>query len=140
MRAATLKVAAGIGTAAVCAASAALVAGDPKPASAPLKPPTGAAPSAPPTSALSIPSSCVPRHGPTLSAAEVQVVTQLAQAKTAAARRTILQSLPADERQQVTAFVAARRAQNLCRSSGAQVNPSVGSSPDIAPVTNTYVS
>ncbi len=142
MRTGTLKVAAGVGTAAVCAVSAALVTSNPKPASAPLKPPTGTAPKPAPqaTSGLNIPPSCTPRSGPTLTAAELQVIGQLSQAKTAAGRRAILRSVPADERQQITAFLVSRRAQNVCRSSGAQITPSTGSPPDVGPITNTYVS
>ena len=145
-----LKAATGVATALICGAAAALVARDPRPADAPLQPPANNTPS--PTASTSDPGlviepSCNNGRGAApsnLTEAERDVVRQLQGATTASARRAILNTLPADERQQVTGYLASRNHNGHCTGGAANselVEPSVVASSGSEPaITNTYVS
>lgn len=139
-----LKLASGIGAVAVCAVSGLLVATDPKPVGAPLRPPMhGASPN---VAALLIPPSCTPSEA--IDPALFIVVQQLNQATTASARRTILASLSATQRLEVEAYIQSSRrtgtgANPTCDSTGAAgvIAPSVVEAPaSTQPLINTYVS
>ena len=146
-----LKAVTGVATAVICGAAAALVARDPRPADAPLQPPTKntSSPIAASTSdpGLVIEPSCNKGRGAApsnLTAAERDVIHQMQAATTAAARRAILSALPADERQQVTAYLDSRNRNGRCAGGAAnsdRVEPSVVASSGSEPaISNTYVS
>ncbi|HEY6379882.1 MAG TPA: hypothetical protein VI316_11955 [Candidatus Dormibacteraeota bacterium] len=132
-----LKLAAGLGTAAVIGVSAAVVAADAKPAGAPLKPPVNgvSAAAAQPNElasagTLSIPVTPVCQRSasgsgvaaaaatarPTTAAAAAldpavaAALQQLKTATTAQQRQAVMAALTPDQRMQVTAYVAAHRA------------------------------
>jgi hypothetical protein len=150
-----LKALSAVGAVAVCSASGVLVAGDPKPPTAPLRPPvSGASSSAP---ALVIPPSCggagVATGGSmaALDPSLVPIVQQLGQATTAGERRAILGSLTPSQRLEVEAYVRGLRrsasdAPGGCAGSGGiaaggSIAPSVVEAPAPAqPLINTYVS
>ena len=139
-----LKLASGIGAVAVCGVSGLLVATDPKPGTAPLRPPvSGASPNA---AALLIPPTC--NTSGALDPALLTVVQQLHQATTASARRTILASLSASQRLEVEAYLQSLRRSATgtttpCDSTGTSdpIAPSVIEAPaSTQPLINTYVS
>jgi hypothetical protein len=125
-----LKLAGGLGTAAVIGASAVAVAADTRPGGAPLKPPVASGgaqastaaptPSAGGDPALVIPITPVCQKGGSgattaapaaLDPAVAAAVTQLRAATTQPDRQRILATLTADQRMQVTALIAAQRPQ-----------------------------
>ncbi|MGD0195011.1 MAG: hypothetical protein ABSC35_09150 [Candidatus Dormibacteria bacterium] len=139
-----LKVMSGVGAVVVCAVSGVLVAIDPKPATAPLRPPIGEP--SPASSLLVIPQSC---GGATLDPALLPVVEQLRAARSAAARRLILAPLSASQRLDVEAYVRslARNASDTTghcdetAGQGGTISPSVvDAPPSTQPLINTYVS
>jgi hypothetical protein len=140
----SLKLASGIGAVAVCGVSGLLVATDPKPGTAPLRPPvSGASPNA---AALLIPPTC--NTSGALDPALLTVVQQLHQATTASARRTILASLSASQRLEVEAYLQSLRRSATgtttpCDGTGTSdpIAPSVIEAPaSTQPLINTYVS
>jgi hypothetical protein len=139
-----LKVASGIGAVAVCGVSGLLVATDPKPATAPLRPPVNDVSSN--AAALVIPTTCGTTG--TLDPALQSVVQQLSQATTAAARRTALAPLTASQRLKVEAYLqslhrSSAGATPTCDSTGTPgvIAPSVVEAPaSTQPLINTYVS
>jgi hypothetical protein len=151
-----LKVISGAGALAICGVSGVLVAIDPKPATAPLRPALiGVLSSTPP--ALLIPPSCDQigaRSGgesPTLDPSLLPLVAEMQAAMTAAERRAILASLTADQRLQIEAYVrAVHRKDAACASEAdgsgsgaarATIAPSVVDAPPSGqPLINTYVS
>jgi hypothetical protein len=162
---ARLRMAAGAGTALVVGASAWLVAGEPKPAAAPLRPRVALAATAPSTAPLTIPASCgqvslggrsastgvISGTSPaSLSMAAQQALGELASATSKAAQRQILGGLSASDRQAVTAYLRSRAGSGGggagCPSptagaaAGSEISPSVGTGGPITPVVNTYVS
>ncbi len=142
-----LKAISGAGAVAICGISAALVAIDPKPASAPLRP-TLSSETSTASPSLVIPPSC--GTTPALDASLLPLVQQLQQATTSAARRAILAPLTSQQRLAVEAYVSAlRRAAASCAddtggsgpSGGGTITPSVvNGSPTAQPLINTYVS
>ena len=149
-----LKAFSAVGAVAVCSASGVLVASDPKPATAPLRPPVSGASSS--ASALVIPPSCGGASvatGGSMTALDpslVPIVQQLQAAK-AGERRAILGSLTPSQRLEVEAYVRGLRrtasgASGVCAGSGGTVAggsiaPSVVEAPAPAqPLINTYVS
>ena len=150
-----LKAFSAVGAVALCGVSGVLVASDPKPATAPLRPPVSGPLSS--ASALVIPPSCggagVATGGSTaaLDPSLVPIVQQLGQAATAGERRAILGSLTASQRLEVEAYVrrlrrSASGASGGCAGSGGtaaggSIAPSVVEGPAPAqPLINTYVS
>jgi hypothetical protein len=140
-----LKLVSGAGAVAVCGASSVLVALDPKPSTAPLRPPVAQATSG--ASGLLIPQSC--GNDATLDPSLLAVAQQLRAATTAAARRVILASLTSSERLEVEAYVRSLRRQPTAptgscgdASSGhGTIAPSViDAPPSTQPLINTYVS
>jgi len=139
-----LKVISGAGAVAICGISAALVAIDPKPQSAPLRPTlSGDVSTAPPS--LIIPPSC--GTSPTIDASLLPVVQQLRQAATAAQRRAILEQLTSQQRLTVDAYISASRREavscdgNIGSPTGGSIAPSVVNGlPTAQPLINTYVS
>ncbi len=143
-----LKALSGVGAVVVCGVSGLLVATDPKPVAAPLRPPVNG--SSPASVALSIPPSCggaVERLDPAL----LPVMRQLQQATDASTRRSILASLSATQRLEVEASVRTSRrsvtgADAPCAAAGSgaptqSIAPSVVAAPASAqPLINTYVS
>ena len=133
----------------VCGISGLLVATDPKPTAAPLRPPVNG--SSPAAAALSIPPSCA-GIAATLDPALLSVVRQLEAAAGASTRRSILMSLSATQRLEVEAYVRSSRrsatgADALCAGTGngaaptQPIAPSVVAAPASAqPLINTYVS
>ena len=107
-----LKVVSGVGAVAVCGVSGVLVAIDPKPSTAPLRPTV--AESTPGTSGLVIPPSCGAGGviGAALNPSLLPVAQQLRAATTAAARRMILASLTSSQRIEVAAYVHLLRRQS----------------------------
>jgi len=138
-----LKAISGAGAVAICGISAALVAIDPKPQSAPLRP-TLSSETSTASPSLVIPPSCA--TAPTLDASLLPLISQLQQATTAAERRAILAPLTSQQRLAVEAYVSAlRREAASCTggsgSSGGTIAPSVvDGSPTAQPLINTYVS
>jgi hypothetical protein len=144
-----LKALSAAGAVVVCGVSGLLVATDPKPVAAPLRPPVNG--SAPATVALSIPPSCVGTAG-ALDPALLLVVRQLEAATDAFSRRSILASLSATQRLEVEAYVRSSRrsatgADAPCAptGSGAAAKPSIAPSVVAAPASaqpliSTYVS
>jgi hypothetical protein len=161
-----LKLFAGAGSATVVGASALLVAAQPHPPGAPLRPPvTQPSPSAAGTAqpALVIPPSCGQvrlggrnpstgavggGHSVALSAAAQQALAALSQATSKAQQRRILRGLSASDRQAVTAYLHTQaEATASCAalpvqgaSSGGDITPSVGSGGAVTPTIITYVS
>ncbi|MHB8490399.1 MAG: hypothetical protein ACYDCS_13800 [Candidatus Dormibacteria bacterium] len=150
-----LKAFSGLGALVVCGVSGVLVAIDPKPAGAPLRPPVPGLSSI--AAALVIPPSCggvgAPRSGstPTLDPSLIPVVQQLGRATTAGERRAIIASLSASQRLEVEAYARALRrnaqgATGRCDGSGTatgggSIAPSVvDAPPSTQPLINTYVS
>jgi hypothetical protein len=143
-----LKVMSGVGAVVVCAVSGVLVAIDPKPATAPLRPPVGEP--SPASSLLVIPQSCGDGDaGATLDPSLLPVVEQLRAATSAAARRLILAPLSATQRLDVEAYVRslARNASDTTghcgdtTGQGGTIAPSVvDAPPSTQPLINTYVS
>jgi hypothetical protein len=141
-----LKALSGVGAVAVCGVSGLLVATDPKPVAAPLRPPVSGA--APASTALSIPPSCAGALDPALLA----VVRQLQAATDPATRRSILAPLSATQRLEVEAHVRSSRRTAAgtdapCPGTGSgaaptqSIAPSVVASPaSTQPLINTYVS
>jgi hypothetical protein len=151
----TLKILSGVGAVAVCGASGVLVTIDPKPGTAPLRPPLSG--SSPHAAALVIPPSCggagvTSGSASALDPSLIPVLQQLRQATTASMRRSILASLTAPQRLEVEAYVHSLRrtatgSTGGCAGSGASTNaaglivPSVVDAPPSAgPLINTYVS
>jgi hypothetical protein len=151
-----LKVISGVSAVAVCGVSGVLVATDPKPAAAPLRPPVSGA--SPKDASLVIPPSCgatgVARGGAaaTLDPSLLPIALQLRQATTATQRRAILASLTASQRLEIEAYVRALRrpatsSPGSCEHPGAgsadsgSIAPSVIAAPaSTQPLINTYVS
>jgi hypothetical protein len=151
-----LKMISGVSAVAVCGVSGVLVASDPKPAAAPLRPSLSG--SSTKATALVIPPSCGATRvnaGGSSSALDpslLPVVQQLHEASTASQRRSILAPLTASQRLAVEAYVrglqrmtnrsAARCAGNeSARAAGSSIVPSVVAAPPLAnPLINTYVS
>jgi hypothetical protein len=144
-----LKVMSGAGAVVVCAVSGVLVAIDPKPASAPLRPSVGGQGTVP--SQSSIPQSCAASGdasaalGPSL----LPAAEQLRAATTATARRGILAPLTASQRLEVEAYVRALRrastdAKPRCDANASpdgSITPSVINAPaSTQPLISTYVS
>ncbi len=141
-----LKAISGAGAVAICGISAALVAIDPKPETAPLRP-TLSSETSTASPSLVIPPSC--GTTPVLDASLLPLVPQLQQATTAAERRAILAPLTSQQRLAVEAYVSALRREASCAdSSGGSgtigsgtIAPSVvNGSPTAQPLINTYVS
>jgi hypothetical protein len=149
-----LKAISGVGAVAVCGVSGVLVATDPKPPAAPLRPPLSGTSSS--TAALVIPPSC---DGPVVGAGGstamldpslVPVLQQLHQASTPAARRAILATMTASQRLAIEAYLRALRrtaagASATCgpetSSGGGSIAPSVVDAPPSPhALINTYVS
>lgn len=138
----SLKVLSGVGAVAVCGVSGLLVAANPKPPTAPLRPPVNGSSSN--TASLDIPPSCEGTLDPSL----LPIVQQLRQAATASARRTILAALSPAQRLEVEAYLSAARrsatgASTNCAGTGAanSIAPSVVEAPaSTQPLINTYVS
>lgn len=153
-----LKILGGTVSALVCTGSALLVADDPKPASAPLKPPVSSHPEVagdglviPPTCATTPPGSRPRRTRPTvpLTAGEQAAVQKWDATRDPAQRRAVLAALPADQRQQVTAYLQNRAAggNGGCSagsspsSSSGTVVPSIVDTPgSVTALSNSYVS
>ncbi|HVC42347.1 MAG TPA: hypothetical protein VND54_10255 [Candidatus Saccharimonadales bacterium] len=150
-----LKAFSGVGAVVVCGVSGLLVAIDPKPAGAPLRPPVSGSSSI--AAALVIPPSCggvgaaTSGSAATLDPSLIPAVRQFAQATTASERRAIIASLSASQRLEVEAYVRALRrnaqgATGRCDGSGAatgggSIAPSVvDAPPSTQPLINTYVS
>jgi hypothetical protein len=144
-----LKVMSGVGAVFICGVSGVLVVIDPKPATAPLRPP--AAESPPATPGLVIPQSCGAGGGATatLDPSLLPVAQQLRAATSAAARRVILEPLTASQRLDVAAYVRSLRrnpadVSGECggnANSGGTIAPSVVNAPaSTQPLINTYVS
>jgi hypothetical protein len=142
-----LKVASGMGAVALCGVSGVLVAIDPKPSTAPLRPPVADPAPAPDTSGLLIPQSC--DTGATLDPSLLPVAQAVRAAASAAARRLILASLTASQRLEVEGYVRSlrRSATGLTGScgdatgTGGSIAPSViDAPPSTQPLINTYVS
>jgi hypothetical protein len=140
----SLKVLSGVGAAAVCGVSGLLVATDPKPVTAPLRPPvTGSSSS---TASLVIPPSCGATA--TLDPSLLPIVQQLHQATTASARRSILAALSATQRLEIEAYMRAiarspTGANASCNTTGTggSIAPSIVEAPgSTQPLINTYVS
>jgi hypothetical protein len=151
-----LKVISSASVVAVCGVSGVLVATDPKPAAAPLRPPvTGASPN---TAPLVIPPSCgatgVAGGGAaaTLDPSLLPIALQLRQATAATERRAILASLTASQRLEIEAYMSALRrpatsSPGSCEHPGSasadsgSIAPSVSAAPaSTQPLINTYVS
>jgi hypothetical protein len=142
-----LKAISGAGAVAICGLSAALVAIDGKPESAPLRP-TLSSETSTATPSLVIPPSC--GTPPSIDASLLPLIQQLKQATTAAERRAILAPLTSQQRLAVEAYVSAlRREAASCDGStggsgpnaGGTITPSVvNGSPSAQPLINTYVS
>ena len=134
------------GTLVVCGGSSLLVSVDPKPASAPLKPPIAAAEG--PTAALVIPASC--GSSPAPLPANLQAAFAQWQSANRAQRRAILGALSATERQQLTAYVhnppgkVGKGGAGTCAPTGTSdtglLTPSVSASTGTSALTTTYVS
>jgi len=134
----------------VCGVSGLLVATDPRPMAAPLRPPVHGA-SSQAAAALSIPPSCAGAVG-SLDPALLPVVRQLQQSTDASTRRSILASLSATQRLEVEAYVRSSRRSVSgpdapCAGTGSgaaprqSIAPSVVAAPASAqPLVNTYVS
>lgn len=149
-----LKAISGVGAVAVCGLSGVLVATDPKPAAAPLRPPLSGMSSS--AAALVIPPSCeapdVGVGGSTamLDPSLVPVLQQLRQAGTPAARRAILATITASQRLAIEAYLRGVRrtaggAPAPCgpgtSSAGGSIAPSVvDAPPSTHALINTYVS
>jgi len=139
----SLKVLSGVGAVAVCGVSGLLVAADPKPATAPLRPPVNGSSSS--TASLDIPPSC---GSGTLDPSLLPIVQQLRQATTASARRSILAALSPTQRLEIEAYLratgrSATVANTTCDSTGSgdSIAPSVVEAPtSTQPLINTYVS
>jgi hypothetical protein len=148
-----LKAISGVGAVAVCGVSGVLVATDPKPATAPLRPQVIGTSS---STALVIPPSCagpeVGAGGSTaiLDPSFVPVLQQLRQASTPAARRAILATMTASQRLEIEAYMRGLRrtaagAPANCgpgtSSAGGSIAPSiVEAPPSTHALINTYVS
>lgn len=140
----SLKAISGAGAVAICGISAALVAIDPKPQSAPLRPAlSGDVSTAAPS--LVIPTSC--GTSPAIDASLLPVVQQLRQGTTVAQRRAILAQLTSQQRLAVGAYLSALRreaaacAGNIGAGTGGTIVPSViNGSSTAEPLINTYVS
>jgi hypothetical protein len=142
-----LKAISAAGAVAICGVSAALVAIDPKPGSAPLRP-TLSSDTSTASPSLVIPPSC--GTTPTIDASLLPLVPRLQQATTAAQRRSILAPLTSQQRLAVEAYVSAqRRDAAACdgntggsgSSAGGTITPSVvNGSPSAQPLISTYVS
>lgn len=145
-----LKAISGAGAVVICGVSGLLVAIDPKPVAAPLRPPVNG--SSPASTALSIPPSCGGLPG-TVDPSLLPVARQLQQATSASTRRTILASLSATQRLEVEAYVRSSRrsatgTDATCNSTGSgaaergqAIAPSVVATPaSTQPLINTYVS
>jgi hypothetical protein len=149
-----LKAISGIGAVAVCGVSGVLVATDPRPEAAPLRPPVHGASSN--AAALVIPPSCggsgaaTSGTGAMLDPSLDPVLQQVRQATSASARRAILATLTPAQRLEVEAALAALRrgasgTTGRCGSSsasaGGSIVPSVVDAPPAThPLINTYVS
>jgi hypothetical protein len=151
-----LKVISGASAVAVCGVSGVLVATDPKPSAAPLRPPVSGA--SPNTASLVIPPSCGATGlagagaAATLDPSLLPVASQLLQATTATQRRAILASLTASQRLEIEAYVRVLRrpatsSTGSCEHQGAgsansgSIEPSVIAAPaSTQPLINTYVS
>jgi hypothetical protein len=139
----SLKVLSGVGAVAVCGVSGLLVAADPRPASAPLRPPVNGSSSS--TASLDIPPSC---GSASLDPSLLPIVQQLRQATTASARRTVLAALSPTQRLEIQAYLRATGrtstgATTSCDnpSAGDSIAPSVVEAPaSTQPLINTYVS
>lgn len=144
-----LKALSGVGAVVVCGISGLLVAADPKPTAAPLRPPVNG--SSPASVALSIPPSCTGTAG-TLDPALLSAARQIQEAADASTRRSILASLTATQRLEVEAYVRSSRrsatgAVTPCAGSGNGAGPIQSIAPSIVaapastqPLINTYVS
>jgi hypothetical protein len=150
-----LKVFSGMGAVALCGVSGVLVATDPKPETAPLRPPVSGSSSS--ASALVIPPSCSGSGAATggstatLDPSLLPVVQRLGQATTAEQRRAILGSLTASQRLEVEAYVRGLRrsaagatggcAGSSATSTGGSIASSVVEAPaSTQPLISTYVS
>jgi hypothetical protein len=138
----SLKLLSGVGAVAVCGVSGLLVAADPKPLTAPLRPPVNGSPSS--TASLHVPPSC---GSGTLAPSLLPIVQQLRQATTASARRTILAALRPTQRLEIEAYLrptgrSAIGASTSCANVGGDsIAPSVVEAPaSTQPLINTYVS
>jgi hypothetical protein len=140
-----LKVMSGVGAVVICGVSGVLVAIDPKPAAAPLRPLLAASPSE--AAGLVIPQSCgtVAAVDPSL----LPVAEQVQNATSAAERSALLAPLTASQRLEVEAYVRAQRRHTTGRtgncsspsSAGGTIAPSVvDAPPSTQPLINTYVS
>ena len=144
-----LKALSGVGAVVVCGVSGLLVATDPKPVAAPLRPPVNGA--SPASAALTIPPSCGGAAG-ALDPSLRPVARQLQQATTASTRRNILAPLSATQRLEVEAYMRSMRrsatgTNATCDSTGSgvatgqSIAPSVVAPPaSTQPLINTYVS
>jgi|HubBroStandDraft_6_1064221.scaffolds.fasta_scaffold00275_6 hypothetical protein len=150
-----LKIISGVSAVAVCGVSGVLVASDPRPAAAPLRPSLSG--SSTKATTLVIPPSCGGagvNAGGSASALDpslLPVVQQLHEASTASERRSILALLTASQRLAVEAYVrglqrmtngsAASCAGSASTGAGSSIVPSVVAAPPPAnPLINTYVS
>ncbi|MFI5287529.1 MAG: hypothetical protein ACHQ4F_14575 [Candidatus Dormibacteria bacterium] len=150
-----LKIISGVSAVAVCGVSGVLVATDPKPAAAPLRPSLSGSSTG--ATALVIPPSCggtgviAGGSSPGLDPSLLPVVQQLRQASTTSERRSILALLTASQRLAVDAYLRGlQRATNgspaSCAGSastgtrGALVPSVVAAPPSAKPLINTYVS
>ena len=163
LSAVSLRVAAGASTVGLCALSGVVVAADTKPVAAPLKPPVGTTQSVTPSLAIPATQLCQKGPGnaapgpaaaplPSLDAANKALVKQY-QAATPAERKQMLAGLTADQRQQVTAYLAAVKARAGAGASrtkgcapqsspdGGVIAPTVSDAPSVGPsIANSYVS
>ncbi|MFZ0128751.1 MAG: hypothetical protein WB808_09500 [Candidatus Dormiibacterota bacterium] len=150
-----LKIVSGVSAVAVCGVSGVLVASDPKPAAAPLRPSLSG--SSTKAAALVIPPSCggaginAGSSSAALDPSLLPVVQQLRQANTASERRSILAPLTASQRlaveaylhglQRITNGTAASCAGSAATGAGSAIVPSVVAAPPSAnPLISTYVS
>ena len=150
-----LKIVSGVSAVAVCGVSGVLVASDPKPAAAPLRPSLSG--SSTKAAALVIPPSCggaginAGSASAALDPSLLPVAEQLRQATTASERRRILAPLTASQRLAVEAYLrglqrmtngtTASCAGSAATGAGSSIVPSVVAAPPSAnPLINTYVS
>jgi hypothetical protein len=144
-----LKVMSSVGAVVICGVSGVLVALDPKPATAPLRPTVGAP--SPGSSLLVIPKTCAAGDGAgaSLDPSLLPVVQQLRAATSATARRMVLAALSASQRLEVEAYVRSLRkhpadTSGSCSSTAdpaQSIAPSVvDAPPSTQPLINTYVS
>jgi len=151
-----LKAISSVSAVALCGVSGVLVATDPKPAAAPLRPPVNGASHG--TASLVIPPTCGATGfagsgaTATLDPSLLPIAQRLGQATTATERRAILASLTASQRLDIEAYVRALRRsamsstgrcedQGTGSADGGSIAPSVVAAPaSTQPLINTYVS